>query len=142
MTNQLALLELPAELQKMLSSGSLAERDGRRLARRLKEEPELDGAGLLAHLKETREQEARSREAEKVLLQQARQTAATPASASAPASAEAPGPVDHSPAPGSVLSADNTSRETKAAPCGSESDAVSKDSRSYRRARVVRGQHG
>ncbi|MEU8708383.1 ParB/RepB/Spo0J family partition protein [Streptomyces sp. NPDC048565] len=111
-TNQLALLELPAELQTMLSSGSLAERDGRRLARRLKEEPELDGAGLLAHLKEAREQEARSREAEKVLLQQARQTAATPTAASA----DPTGPVDHSPAPGSVLSADNTSRETKAAP--------------------------
>ncbi|MDX3055986.1 plasmid partitioning protein [Streptomyces sp. NE06-03E] len=111
-TNQLALLELPSELLTMLSSGSLAERDGRLLARQLKEEPTLDGAGLLAHLKETREQEARSREEEKRLLQQAKKTAATQPSAPA----ESTGPVDRSPAPESVLSADNTPRETEAAP--------------------------
>ncbi|MFD5141481.1 ParB/RepB/Spo0J family partition protein [Streptomyces sp. NPDC058378] len=111
-TNQLALLELPSELLTMLSSGSLAERDGRLLARRLKEEPTLDGAGLLAHLKETREQEARSREEEKRLLQQAKKTAATRSSAPA----ESTGAVDRSPAPESVLSADNTPRETEAAP--------------------------
>ncbi|MBL1288506.1 plasmid partitioning protein [Streptomyces sp. For3] len=111
-TNQLALLELPSELLTMLSSGSLAERDGRLLARRLKEEPTLGGAGLLAHLKETREQEARSREEEKRLLQQAKKTAATRSSAPA----ESTGAVDRSPAPESVLSADNTPRETEAAP--------------------------
>ncbi|MFJ8863827.1 ParB/RepB/Spo0J family partition protein [Streptomyces sp. NPDC102451] len=111
-TNQLALLELPAELQTMLSSGSLAERDGRLLARRLKEEPGLTGAGLLAHLKETRGQEARSREEEKLLLQRAKETAATRTSAPA----DGTGPADHSPAPGSVLSADNTPRETEAVP--------------------------
>ncbi|MFE5243190.1 MULTISPECIES: ParB/RepB/Spo0J family partition protein [unclassified Streptomyces] len=103
-TNQLALLELPAELQAMLSSGDLPERDGRLLARRLKDQPGLDGAGLLAHLKETREQEVRAREEERLLLQQARQTAA--ARPSVPAdTAEV---LDHSPAPSSVLSADNT----------------------------------
>ncbi|MFC9122866.1 ParB/RepB/Spo0J family partition protein, partial [Streptomyces sp. NPDC057067] len=100
-TNQLALLELPSELLTMLSSGSLAERDGRLLARRLKEEPTLDGAGLLAHLKETREQEARSREEEKRLLQQAKKTAATRSSAPA----ESTGAVDRSPAPESVFGA-------------------------------------
>ncbi|WP_327330438.1 plasmid partitioning protein (plasmid) [Streptomyces sp. NBC_01208] len=110
-TNQLALLELPSELQAMLSSGSLPERDGRLLARRLKEEPGLDGAGLLAHLKETREQEVRVREEEKLLLQRARQTAATGSLLSTD-NAE---PMDHSPARGSVLSADNTPRETDTA---------------------------
>ncbi|MFE7753143.1 plasmid partitioning protein [Streptomyces sp. NPDC057428] len=109
-TNQLALLELPAELQAMLSSGSLPERDGRLLARRLKEEPGLDGAGLLAHLKETRDLEVRAREEEKLLLQRARQTA------------DAPSPVPvgdtesvgrHSPAADSVLSADNKLPEKK-----------------------------
>ncbi|MFJ4843287.1 plasmid partitioning protein [Streptomyces sp. NPDC088746] len=108
-TNQLALLELPAELQTMLSSGSLPERDGRLLARRLKEEPGLDGAGLLAHLKETREQEARSREEERLLLQRAKQTAAT--QTSVPAGDMG----DHSPKPSAVLSADNKPRETEAA---------------------------
>ncbi|MEU9263142.1 plasmid partitioning protein [Streptomyces sp. NPDC048212] len=110
-TNQLALLELPTELQAMLSSGSLPERDGRLLARRLKEEPGLDGAGLLAHLKETREQEVRVREEEKLLLQRARQTAGTGPLLSTD-NAE---PMDHSPARGSVLSADNTPRETDTA---------------------------
>ncbi|WP_424921980.1 ParB/RepB/Spo0J family partition protein [Streptomyces sp. wa1] len=110
-TNQLALLELPSELQAMLSSGSLPERDGRLLARRLKEEPGLDGAALLAHLKETREQEVRVREEEKLLLQRARQTAATGSLLSTD-NAE---PMDHSPARGSVLSADNTPRETDTA---------------------------
>lgn len=104
-TNQLALLELPAELQTMLSSGSLPERDGRLLARRMKEEPGLDGAGLLAHLKETREQEIRVREEEKLLLQRARQTADTGPSV---LSADNKKPVNHAPALSSVLSADNT----------------------------------
>ncbi|MET9595606.1 ParB/RepB/Spo0J family partition protein [Streptomyces sp. NPDC006516] len=110
-TNQLALLELPAELQAMLSAGSLPERDGRLLARRLKEEPGLDGAQLLAHLKETREQEVRAREEEKLLLQRAKQTAAAQTSVSPAGNAE---PVSHSPALGSLLSADNTAAETEA----------------------------
>lgn len=111
-TNQLALLELPAELQTMLSSGSLPERDGRLLARRMKEEPGLDGAGLLAHLKETREQEIRVREEEKLLLQRARQTADTGPSV---LSADNKKPVNHSPALSSMLSADNTPRVAEAA---------------------------
>ncbi|HWU11114.1 MAG TPA: plasmid partitioning protein [Streptomyces sp.] len=110
-TNQLALLELPVELQAMLSSGSLPERDGRLLARRLKEEPGLDGAGLLAHLKETREKEVRAREEEKLLLQRARQTVAPRPSVPA----DGAGPGDHTPVPEIVLSADNTPRETRTA---------------------------
>ncbi|MFE9826825.1 ParB/RepB/Spo0J family partition protein [Streptomyces sp. NPDC005791] len=120
-TNQLALLELPTELQAMLSTGSLPERDGRLLARRLKEEPGLDGAQLLAHLKETREQEVRAREEEKQLLQQAKQAAAARPSAPVADSSER---VGHFPAPGSVLSADNTPNTTEAvqsAPAGAQS---------------------
>ena len=120
-TNQLALLELPTEVQAMLSSGSLPERDGRLLARRLKEEPGLDGAQLLAHLKETREQEVRAREEEKQLLQQAKQAAAARPSAPVADSSER---VGHSPAPGSVLSADNTpdtAEAVQSAPAGAQS---------------------
>ncbi|MFB9520300.1 ParB/RepB/Spo0J family partition protein [Streptomyces cremeus] len=61
-TNQLALLDLPQDLQNMLSTGSLPERDGRLLARRLKEEPGLSVPALLQYLHDHREQEARARE--------------------------------------------------------------------------------
>ncbi|WP_326771103.1 plasmid partitioning protein (plasmid) [Streptomyces sp. NBC_01591] len=138
-TNQLALLELPDELQTMLSRGSLPERDGRLLARRLKDEPGLDGASLLSYLKDTREQEARVRDEEKALLQQARQQRQVPApqppqddagtaSTATPDEAPAAGtgglpdgllsadnkPLD-SVTPGRVLSADNTLQEESAA---------------------------
>ncbi|MEU2132370.1 KorB domain-containing protein [Streptomyces sp. NPDC018352] len=138
-TNQLALLELPDELQTMLSRGSLPERDGRLLARRLKDEPGLDGASLLSYLKDTREQEARVRDEEKALLQQARQQKQVPApqhsqdgagtaSTATPDEAPAAGtgglpdgllsadnkPLD-SVTSGRVLSADNTLQEESAA---------------------------
>ncbi|MFJ4276107.1 ParB/RepB/Spo0J family partition protein [Streptomyces coelicoflavus] len=57
-TNQLALLELPGELQAMLSAGSLPERDGRTLARYAKENPGLGAATLLDHLKAAKEASA------------------------------------------------------------------------------------
>lgn len=53
-TNQLVLLELPAELQTMLSAGTLPERDGRTLARYAKENPGLGAAALLAICKRRR----------------------------------------------------------------------------------------
>ncbi|MFD9607313.1 ParB/RepB/Spo0J family partition protein [Streptomyces sp. NPDC059970] len=114
-TNQLALLELPDELQTMLSRGSLPERDGRLLARRLKDEPGLDGASLLSYLKDTREQEARVRDEEKALLQQAKQQKQVPApqppqdnagTARAATPDEAP-PGGTGGLPDSLLSADN-----------------------------------
>ncbi|MEU8890120.1 ParB/RepB/Spo0J family partition protein [Streptomyces sp. NPDC048442] len=77
-TNQLALLELPEELQGMLSTGSLPERDGRLLARRLKDEPGLDVPGLLRYLREQREQETRAREEAKALAEQIKQQGRTP----------------------------------------------------------------
>lgn len=72
-TNQLSLLELPEGLQLMLSSGTLAERDGRMLARRLKDHPGLKTTELLEYLKEYRERDARTREEAKALAEQARQ---------------------------------------------------------------------
>ncbi|MCZ9351324.1 ParB/RepB/Spo0J family partition protein [Streptomyces mutabilis] len=72
-TNQLALLELPEELQAMLSAGSLPERDGRTLARYAKENPCLDAATLLDHLKAAKEASAlaKAEERRKLLALQA-----------------------------------------------------------------------
>ncbi|MCO8303621.1 ParB/RepB/Spo0J family partition protein [Streptomyces hygroscopicus] len=71
-TNQLVLLELPEELQRMLSAGSLPERDGRSLARHLKENPGLDTAALLEHLKLEKAALAKSKEQEKAALEAVR----------------------------------------------------------------------
>jgi ParB family chromosome partitioning protein len=68
-TNQLVLLMLPEELQVMLSAGSLAERDGRYLARHLKENPGLDAAALLDHLEQTKAAAALAKEQQKAVLQ-------------------------------------------------------------------------
>ncbi|KNB50627.1 ParB/RepB/Spo0J family partition protein [Streptomyces caatingaensis] len=53
-TNQLALLRLPPEIQAMLSSGELPEREGRRLARHHKNHPGLSAEELLAYGRATR----------------------------------------------------------------------------------------
>ncbi|MFD5572776.1 ParB/RepB/Spo0J family partition protein [Streptomyces cadmiisoli] len=71
-TNQLTLLDLPAELQAMLSTKSLAERDGRVLARYLKENPGLDAAALLDHHQQVKAAEAGAKEQEKAVLEAAR----------------------------------------------------------------------
>ncbi|WP_435596598.1 ParB/RepB/Spo0J family partition protein [Streptomyces albogriseolus] len=68
-TNQLVLLELPAELQSMLSAGSLAERDGRLLARHLKDNPGLDATALLDHLEQTKTAAAMLKQQEKEALE-------------------------------------------------------------------------
>ncbi|MEV0694807.1 plasmid partitioning protein [Streptomyces sp. NPDC050388] len=68
-TNQLVLLELPTELQSMLSAGSLAERDGRLLARHLKDNPGLDAAALLDHLEQTKTAAAMLKQQEKEALE-------------------------------------------------------------------------
>nr|WP_011116872.1 plasmid partitioning protein [Streptomyces violaceoruber]AAO50117.1 putative plasmid partitioning protein [Streptomyces violaceoruber] len=68
-TNQLVLLELPEELQAMLSAGSLPERDGRTLARYAKENPELEAAALLDHLKAAKEAAAVAKAQERLRLQ-------------------------------------------------------------------------
>ncbi|XVV39738.1 hypothetical protein ACQPXT_40740 (plasmid) [Streptomyces sp. CA-100214] len=73
MTNQLVLLDLPAELQAMLSAGSLPERDGRTLARYAKENPALEAAALLDHLKAAKEAAAVAKAEDRLRLQTLRE---------------------------------------------------------------------
>ncbi|GAB7036018.1 ParB/RepB/Spo0J family partition protein [Streptomyces sp. NPDC021749] len=74
-TNQLVLLDLPEEIQAMLSSGSLPERDGRVLARRVKDVPESDAAGLLEFLKASKEAQAEAKAQEKAEISALRSAA-------------------------------------------------------------------
>ncbi|GAA0272920.1 hypothetical protein GCM10010302_08150 [Streptomyces polychromogenes] len=91
-TNQLVLLELPEEIQRMLSSGDMPERDGRLLARAAKDRPGADAAMLLDLLQENKTQEARAKAAQREILREAtREPMPTPAPA--PVSAPAPDPV-------------------------------------------------
>ncbi|MEU0061375.1 plasmid partitioning protein [Streptomyces sp. NPDC006334] len=76
-TNQLALLELPEELQAMLSAGTLPERDGRSLARYAKENPGLDPAALLDHLNTSKEAAALAKAEERSQLQALRRAGAS-----------------------------------------------------------------
>ncbi|MFF5861057.1 plasmid partitioning protein [Streptomyces sp. NPDC012751] len=64
-TNQLILLTLPVEIQTMLSAGTMSERDGRALARHLKDNPGLDAANLLEYLQDTKDAAARAKALEK-----------------------------------------------------------------------------
>ncbi|MCX5216132.1 ParB/RepB/Spo0J family partition protein [Kitasatospora sp. NBC_00240] len=108
-TNQLALLRLPEQIQAMLSSGEMPERDGRLLARHCKDHPELDSTDLIAHLKDVRAQEAAERQEERALLQEAKERRGAGDVLSAdntPASAAHQ--VSEAKAPTLVLSADNT----------------------------------
>jgi ParB family chromosome partitioning protein len=114
-TNQLALLELPAELQGMLSAGTLPERDGRTLARYSKDNPELGAAALLDHLQAAKEAAALAKAEESRQLQALRSAAGT---ALLSADNEVPGQLPPavntsgaSEADRSLLSADNKSNE-------------------------------
>ncbi|WP_241540204.1 plasmid partitioning protein [Streptomyces sp. M41(2017)] len=71
-TNQLSLLDLPEEIQIMLSSGDLPERDGRSLARHCKENPGVDAADLLDYLKDAKAVAARKRAEELAAVQAVR----------------------------------------------------------------------
>ncbi|MFJ3714037.1 ParB/RepB/Spo0J family partition protein [Streptomyces sp. NPDC090053] len=119
-TNQIALLTLPDEIQTMLSAGSMSERDGRLTARHAKDNPHLAAADLVAFLKATRQQEAVVREQQKAILQAARETPQTVQAAPPVLSADntdspAGIPEDSS----TVLSADNTVHATTpSAPSG------------------------
>ncbi|MFZ3475773.1 ParB/RepB/Spo0J family partition protein [Streptomyces sp. 4.24] len=61
-TQQLALLDLPVQIQTLLSLGELPERDGRVLVRELKNNPSLGPDELLAILKQAKGQEARAKD--------------------------------------------------------------------------------
>ncbi|MFJ3876817.1 ParB/RepB/Spo0J family partition protein [Streptomyces sp. NPDC090077] len=99
-TNQLVLLELPEEIQAMLSSGDMPERDGRLLARAAKDQPGVDAASLLDLLQANKAQEAQAKAAQREILREARESAApvpvpepVPVSAPVPVPAPAPAPV-------------------------------------------------
>jgi ParB family chromosome partitioning protein len=72
-TNQLALLTLPDELKIRLSSGEISERDGRLLARRLKDDPTLNAGALLEYLAAAKEAASQQREAQQRLIAAGRQ---------------------------------------------------------------------
>ncbi|UDM05582.1 ParB/RepB/Spo0J family partition protein [Streptomyces longhuiensis] len=99
-TNQLALLTLPAEIQVMLSAGEVSERDGRALARHFKEDSSRGAAELLAHLESTKQSAEQQKEEEQRLLAAGREALAQAGS-------------------GDLLSADNKSQE----PGGTSTDS-------------------
>nr|BFD88582.1 ParB/RepB/Spo0J family partition protein [Streptomyces sp. Xyl84] len=68
-TNQLVLLELPEELQIMLSAGTLAERDGRMLARYAKDNPGISPSALLDHLQASKDAAVRAKAEERSRLE-------------------------------------------------------------------------
>ncbi|MFJ8871220.1 ParB/RepB/Spo0J family partition protein [Streptomyces sp. NPDC102473] len=92
-THQLSLLDLPHEIQQMLSSGDLPERDGRLLVRHLKVSQNLSAAHLLRVLKEEKAARSAERETERALLAEARgraQDTQEPADEAEPADGAAP----------------------------------------------------
>ncbi|MEU6594436.1 plasmid partitioning protein [Streptomyces sp. NPDC046881] len=99
-TNQLILLTLPVEIQTMLSAGTMSERDGRLLARHLKDHPGLDAAELLDYHQETKDAAARAKALEKEAVAAAREGLLS-ADNKPEASTERPGPL------ATPLSADN-----------------------------------
>ncbi|MEW2417489.1 ParB/RepB/Spo0J family partition protein [Streptomyces sp. NPDC046866] len=117
-TNQLVLLELPEEIQSMLSSGDLPERDGRLLARAAKDRPGVGAAELLAFLKDSKEQEAQLKAAQREILRSAEQAVRVSAPAPAPVpvpvqaeaspAGEAAEPAEQEPQPARFLSADKS----------------------------------
>ncbi|MFD9042606.1 ParB/RepB/Spo0J family partition protein [Streptomyces bottropensis] len=137
-TNQLALLELPEELQAMLSAGTLPERDGRSLARHLKDHPELDAVALLDHLHLTKAATAEAKERERAVLEAAKETQVTPTEArllSADNKAGEPKAIQAEPERSSnLLSADNKPREQRPTPAptstAAERGVASKDGKS------------
>ncbi|MFF5393306.1 ParB/RepB/Spo0J family partition protein [Streptomyces sp. NPDC013012] len=114
-TNQLALLTLPAPLQEQLSSGAVSERDGRFLARHLSKNPGLDTAALLEHLASVKEAASQQRETQQRLIDAGRQvlqqsSADSLLSADNKPSPAAPSPADEEPhgtSDDALLSADN-----------------------------------
>ncbi|MFC8793361.1 ParB/RepB/Spo0J family partition protein [Streptomyces cinereoruber] len=123
-TNQLALLTLPEALQTQLSSGEVSERDGRLLARHLKENPFLSAEALLEHLASVKDAASQKREEQQRLLDAGRR-AQEEADSSSSLSADndpaaTPDLPDAAPADGSAseasLSADNKTAAASALP--------------------------
>ncbi|MFQ6144439.1 plasmid partitioning protein [Streptomyces seoulensis] len=68
-TNQLVLLELPEELQVMLSAGTLAERDGRMLARYAKDTPGISAPALRDYLQASKDAAVQAKAEERSRLE-------------------------------------------------------------------------
>ncbi|MGW0394629.1 ParB/RepB/Spo0J family partition protein [Streptomyces sp. NPDC003042] len=114
-TNQLVLLELPEEIQNLLSSGELPERDGRLLARTAKDKPGAGAAELLAFLKETKEQEAQVKAAQREVLRGAGEPVPVREQDGADPAWGVPDRAERDPQPARLLSADK-SREPQSRP--------------------------
>ncbi|KPI17341.1 parB-like partition protein [Actinobacteria bacterium OV450] len=128
-TNQLVLLELPEEIQRMLSAGELPERDGRLLARAAKDRPGAGAADLLAFLGESKEQEAQVKAVQREILRSAQETAPAQAGGVREVAVQ-------DPQPARLLSADK-SRESESLPTAplTEPDALAEGAQTF-----VRGQ--
>jgi ParB family chromosome partitioning protein len=98
--NQVALLTLPDEVQDRLANGELAERYGRRLARALKDNPDLAAEELLALADELKDEERVRREEDRALRALAK-------SGMLSADNIQPAPVAAASADAGMLSADN-----------------------------------
>ncbi|MCX4529866.1 ParB/RepB/Spo0J family partition protein [Streptomyces sp. NBC_01551] len=114
-TNQLVLLELPDEIQLMLSSGDLPERDGRLLARAAKDRPGVGAAELLALLKANKEQEAQVKAAQREILRGAQESVPVPAQDGAGLAGGVAEAAEQGQPPARLLSADK-SREPESLP--------------------------
>lgn len=123
-TNQLALLTLPEEIQTMLSAGSMPERDGRLLARHFKAHPELDTSQLLHRLKSVRNEEAQTKQQERSLLAAAKQQTLTAVNKETNERAADEAGTEPSPAPPVALTAVNKPAPGKA---GNSTRAGGKD---------------
>ncbi|MFD5786697.1 ParB/RepB/Spo0J family partition protein [Streptomyces sp. NPDC127037] len=118
-TNQLALLTLPAEIQVLLSAGEVSERDGRTLARSLKEDPDQGAAQLLDQLSKAKESAEQRKQEEQRLLAAGREALTqdrpvetlsadnNSSSAGAQTPAASPAPAEETSSDSSLLSADN-----------------------------------
>ncbi|MFE9636557.1 ParB/RepB/Spo0J family partition protein [Streptomyces sp. NPDC006463] len=107
-TNQLVLLELPEEIQSMLSSGDLPERDGRLLARTAKDRPGAGAAELLGFLKETKEQEAQVKAVQREILRGAQEFVPVRQPAEETRAGGVPDASEQDPQPARLLSADKS----------------------------------
>ncbi|MEU6757738.1 ParB/RepB/Spo0J family partition protein [Streptomyces sp. NPDC046685] len=126
-TNQLVLLELPEEIQAMLSAGELPERDGRVLARTAKDRPGVGAAELLAFLKETKTQEAQVKAVQREILRDAQESAPVRAAAEASPAADVTETAQPDPQPARLLSADKSQEPQVAPAAASETLSVASE---------------
>ncbi|ARE79512.1 plasmid partitioning protein (plasmid) [Streptomyces sp. Sge12] len=115
-TNQLVLLELPEEIQTMLSAGELPERDGRVLARTAKDRPGVGADELLAFLRESKEQEAQVKAVHREILREAQESVPDRVAAVPAPTGGVAGAPERDPQPARLLSADKSLERESATP--------------------------